>query len=581
MTQLSITNVINISVASSNTGINAYNTSNLAVVTGESVVPATQNLSFSAVAGSGAFILHFTGGSTSSIAYNATLMTIQAAINAVSGMSSVTVTGSVSSQLLVLSQPGNLGPIPLATIGTNTLETAGSVAITISPATTSVGWSGGALGYSLYTSPTQVGLDFGTSSRIYQQANAVFSQQPNILAGNGQFIALLRNVTQQTLTFSGVAASGALTLTYNANTSASIAWNSSPAQIQAILQAVPGLSQVQVTGSISGELLTVIFDGVYGQALSLSASSNTLTTAGSTGVTIVFAASVAGESYGQVITRTQGLVQYFGVMPTETLAIIGQTDLLAAAAIIQPLNLIGFFVSYNSADIQPGGMLDLLRSGSFTQSRGLYYGDSSSSGLNAVLMMTAYAGRALSTNFSGSNTTSTMHLKTLATIQPDPSMTQTILNLAVAAGADTYVSLQGDPSVFTSGANSYFDQVYNLQWYVGALLVAGFNYLAQSATKIPQTESGMDGLKGAYRNVSQQAVANEYLAPGTWTSSTTFGNQSDFLANVSQYGYYIYSSPISQQLQAARAARQAPLVQIAIKQAGAIQSSSVIVYVNA
>ena len=43
--------------------------------------------------------------------------------------------------------------------------------------------------------------------------------------------------------------------------------------------------------------------------------------------------------------------------------------------------------------------------------------------------------------------------------------------------------------------------------------LAGFNYLAQSSTKIPQTEAGMDGLKGAYRAVCQQAVANQNPAP--------------------------------------------------------------------
>ena len=196
-------------------------------------------------------------------------------------------------------------------------------------------------------------------------------------------------------------------------------------------------------------------------------------------------------------------------------------------------------------------------------------------------MSAAYMGRALSTNFNGSNTTQTMHLKPLVTIQPDPTMTQTILGLALAAGADTYISLQGVSAVFTSGANQFWDQVYNLLWFVGALQVAGFNYLAQAGTKIPQTENGMDGLKGAYRVVCEQAVTNQYAAPGAWNSATLFGNPADLIANVAQRGYYIYSLPVSQQLQAARAARQAPIVQIALKQAGAVQESTVIVNVNA
>lgn len=285
---------------------------------------------------------------------------------------------------------------------------------------------------------------------------------------------------------------------------------------------------------------------------------------------------VGSETFAAAITRTEDLVQYFGVMAT---VVELQAAMLAAAAVIQALNKIAFFVQRTTASIEPGGALDLLRSGGFTQSRGLYYGADNDD--DALGMQASYAGRALSVNFTGSNTTMTMHLKDLTGVQPDPSMTQTLLNKALAAGADTYVSLQGVAKVFCSGENSFYDQVYNLQWFVGALQVAGFNFLAQSSTKIPQTEAGMDGLKGAYRNICEQAITNQYVAAGQWNSPTTFGNQADLLANISQRGYYIYSTPIAQQSQADREDRKAPLVQIAVKEAGAIQSSTVIVNVNA
>jgi len=580
MTALSISNVVNISVASANLGVNAYNTSNLAIITGEPVADAVQTITFSGAAASGAFVLKFGTLSTASIAWNASIATIQSDLNVLSGLGSVIVSGSIASQTLTLTQPGTLGPITLATVPTNTLQTSGSIAITVTPVNTSLGWSGGSLGYSTYVSPTQVGIDFGTSSKTFLMANAVFSQQPNILAGGGQLIVILRNVGQQTLTLSGVPASGNFTLQYNGNTTTSLASTATPGQIQTALQALPGLSEVQVTGSLPGEFLTIIFTGVYGAALPITVPTNTLMTSAPASISITVASTITGESYGTAISRTRGLVQYFGVMPTETLAVIGQTDLLLAAAIILPLNLIGYSVSYNVADIEPGGMIDLLRSGSFYNSRGLYYGDSSSGGNNALIMMASYAGLSLSVNFNGSNTTITMNLKTLNGVQPDPSMSQPIWDSAVASGADIYVSYQGDPSVVSNGANQFFDQAYNLEWFVGALQVAGFNYLAQSSTKVPQTEQGMDGLKGAYRTVCNQAVTNQYSAPGSWTSSTTFGNQVLFLQNIQQYGYYIYSQPISQQLATARQARQAPLVQIALKAAGAIQSSTVIVYVN-
>lgn len=332
-------------------------------------------------------------------------------------------------------------------------------------------------GYKIYLEPTEVGVDFGTASTTFKQANAVFSQQPNILAGGGYLVVILLE---------------------------------------------------------------------------------------------------ASETLDAAIVRTKDLVQYFGLMSS---AIESQVDMLAAAAVVQPLNKIVFFVQRASASVEVGGSLDLLTTGGFTHSRGLYYGVATD--VEALVMQASYAGRALSVNFSGSNTTITMHLKDLTGVQPDPTITQTLLNKALAAGADTYPSLEGVPKVFCSGENSFFDQVYNLQAFVGGIKVAGFNYLAQAATKIPQTENGMDGLKGAYRDVCTQFVTNQYIAPGRWTSPTTFGIQGDLLSNVAQFGYYIYSLPIAQQLQVDRAARKAPLIQIAVKEAGAIQQSSVIINVNA
>lgn len=443
----------------------------------------------------------------------------------------------------------------------------------------------GSTGFKSYVDAADVATDFGTASKTFQMALSVFSQQPNILAGNGQLVVILIGVGEETWAFSGVAASGTFIANWNGHASAAINWNDTVGMIQSKLQAIPGLGGVTVTGSISSESVVINMSGVYGASPSaFSFTSNTLMTSVPAGITITNSISLAGETIAAAITRTSSLVQYFGAMVTETVTQITGANVAAAAAVIQSLNKIAFWVSYSEADIQASGILTNFQTGTETQNRGLYYGDDSVVGgyvgLNAMLMMAAYAGRGLSANFSGSNTTFTQNLKSLIGIQPDPSMTQTIYNEAKTSGADIYPSIQGDPAVISFGANDFFDDVYNLQWIVGAFQIAGFNYLAQTATKIPQTESGMDGLKGAYRGVCQQAVTNQFLAPGTWTSPTTFGVQALLYQNISQQGYYIYSQPVAQQSQVDRTSRAAPLVQIAIKYAGAIQSSNVIVYVN-
>lgn len=446
----------------------------------------------------------------------------------------------------------------------------------------------GSLGYALYLEPTTPAKDFGSSSSTAGMANALFSQQPNILAGGG-YLAILTYVPQsQTITFDEDATGGSLQLLYNGH-SVSIAHQAAPAVVQASLRALAtaspascsALAQVIVTGAGDANTpYTVAFYGVYKNTTLFTLGSNTLTP--STGV--VIAESVPAESLGEAITRTQGLVNYFGIMTNQNVDALGSPDTMAAAAVVQPLNAMLFVVGNEESDIGSGNVMYSLTAAGFDKTRSLYYGQTFVTpplvDTGALNECAGYVGRALSTNFNGSNTTQTMHLKQLIGTQPDVSLSQAILMEAITAGADTYPSLQGVPGVFCSGENQYFDDVYNLQWLIGALQVAGFNYLAQSSTKVPQTEQGMNGLKGAYRAVAQQAVANQYLAPGAWTSSTTFGNQIDFLANIATYGYYIYSAPISQQSAASRAARQAPLIQIAIKLAGAIQSSDVIVFVN-
>lgn len=125
-------------------------------------------------------------------------------------------------------------------------------------------------------------------------------------------------------------------------------------------------------------------------------------------------------------------------------------------------------------------------------------------------------------NFGASNSTLTMNLKQLATVATDDTITQEYRD-APAAGVDCYASVAGIPAVLSSGGNDYFDNVLNTISSVSALKVAGFNALAQVASKVPQTEAGISLLKSAYRQVCQQAVNNGFAAPGSWTSPETSG----------------------------------------------------------
>jgi hypothetical protein len=312
---------------------------------------------------------------------------------------------------------------------------------------------------------------------------------------------------------------------------------------------------------------------VYAMAnLIFSQQPNIITGGGS----LIIAAQGSSETLAAAIARLEPLVFFGGVLWAGYAPSDG--DILAAGAVVQPLRKMLFASSYLAASVDTGEIFDDVKAAGYTYVRCLLYTISAQS---ARYMAAAYAGRAMSTDFSGSLTTATMHMKELVGVLPDPSITQAILNKCKTVGADVYINIGGLSKVFCTGGNTYYDSVYNLTWLVFALQVAGFNAIATTSTKLPQTETGMAVLRGAYLNVLTQAVVNGYSAPGTWNGAIPFGSPAVFSRNVAQLGFYLYSAPVSTQSQADRLARKAPLVQIAVKEAGAIQSSSVIVNVQA
>ena len=212
-----------------------------------------------------------------------------------------------------------------------------------------------------------------------------------------------------------------------------------------------------------------------------------------------------------------------------------------------------------------------------SHTRCLYYGGTAQ---EARLFAAAACGRGMGVNFDGSNTTNTLHMKSLATITPDDTVDQTMLAALEDAGVDAYVDCAGIAMYWSNGANRYFDEVFNLIWFVSQLKVNGFNALRELSTKIPQTEPGMLMLKGAYRQACVQSVVNGMVAPGSWTSAERFGDPEDFDRNIEERGFYIYSQPVALQSAADRADRKAPVIQVAVKLAGAIHSSDVIVNFN-
>ena len=292
------------------------------------------------------------------------------------------------------------------------------------------------------------------------------------------------------------------------------------------------------------------------------------------------------ESQAEAYLRLRQKALFCGFLTTDTIAndiasnYAGNDSSSASDALVSSLvnaenNKINFIVSNVQSDIDDA--FAGIKNATLKKTRCLFYGGTET---EAKIMMAAYVSKAMSTVFEGSNTTQTMHLKPLVGVTADPIMTETLLEKCKTAGVDSYVSIAGVPCVFSTGANGFFDEVFNELWFVNALQTAGFNYLRQTGTKIPQTEAGMTGLKSVYMEVCSRAVNNGFIAPGKWNSPDTFGDPTTFKNNIANLGYYVYSLPVAQQSQSDREERKAPLVQIAVKAAGAIHSTNIIVNIN-
>jgi hypothetical protein len=330
--------------------------------------------------------------------------------------------------------------------------------------------------------------------------------------------------------------------------------------------------------ALSGELASA---KVTLKTTSTGATAAIVLSLATTGTDIAPLLGLAGSATGadagverakDAILRTNGSVNYFGIVYNEKFT---DAVLEELAATVQSLDKFQAVGSNLVADIE--GVFTDIKDAGYTQTRALYYSVSENDALDFAA---AYMSRLMSVNFAAANTALSMHLKDITGLVGDPAMTQSRVDACQKAGVDFYGDF-GIPKVFISGANLFSDQVYNRLALKVSLQVAGFNYLAQTNTKIPQTEPGMDGLKGAYRAVMAQFVVAGVFAPGTWNGSTRFGLPADHDRNIEEFGYFIYSLPVSQQSQTARTARVAPVVQIAAKEAGALHSSDVAVLVEA
>lgn len=443
--------------------------------------------------------------------------------------------------------------------------------------------------YQAYLSPTAVGTDFGTDSLTYKMANALFAPVPNFRSGGGYLYIFPFNGTNATpanfqtadisenITNFQSVTSSSLSITIDGETYVVSGLNFS--SVKTVADIVTVLKSKNLDVDIEADENTIIFTSRRNGVTS-GVSINTVTSVD--GIDISTAdylnasegnTTAGTDATGQALSDAvaEGLQQvYFGGVLTTQYTDDDTT--LANAQAIQALDC----VFYNDMK----SMQDIVGLGADIKAAGLgktrtlaYTGDSKAA-------IATYSSIASSINFSGSNTMNTMNLKTLTGLVGDGGLSDTYVLNAQSNGVDVYGNTGGISVVYSNDNNGYTDDIKGQLWLKKAIEIAGFNYLRQTNTKIPQTEEGMTGLRNAYAQICEQGIRNGFIAPGTWNGTIPFGDPEKFAEAIEQKGYYIYSIPVAQQSQTDREARKAPVVQIAIKCAGAFHFSDVIITIQ-
>jgi len=192
---------------------------------------------------------------------------------------------------------------------------------------------------------------------------------------------------------------------------------------------------------------------------------------------------------------------------------------------------------------------------------------------------TAYMSRMHTVNFNAENSAITMNLKELTGIEPS-DYTDNELHTLKKVGLDCYTTLGGIPKLLTSGANDFTDNVYNFIAIKKYIQIDLFNLLGTTTTKLAQTDGDVAKIIATVENTLNLFVKAKAIAPGTWTSSDTFGNEAVFKRAIETNGYYVYAKPLSEQAQSDREERKSPVIQVAFKNAGAIHSVDTIINYN-
>ena len=454
--------------------------------------------------------------------------------------------------------------------------------------------------YRLYKSASDVAADFGTSSKMTAHANVFFAQQPNAVNFGGQFVAgYWRGASEAVAATSGYIKSKQLTEATVVSALQSISDGSfsitvdggvaeevtaldfrgvtSFADIIALIAVTGGTTTeangyISITSATTGATSTVTVmsaaaSGTFiGDILALSAGS---------GVTVVSGAAssvLTAETMVDALTALKSLVNYKGVSWIDE-----QTDadrkLIATWGQANSVLTYDVYDSANYLVVDPTNVVWDIKLSGLTNHRMLYRKDGDRT------FATGYMARMHTVNFNAENSAITMHLKEIKGVAAE-AFSQTEITSAYNVGLDIYTTIKLTPGILTSPTNDYTDNRYNIISYIDAVQTDMYNLIKLTGTKIPQTIKGVLQLIEQAEKTTKGYVRAGVFAPGTWSSPDTFGDIDTFNRNIEKNGFYWIAGALADQPQSDRQARKSPVLQGAVKNAGAIHSVDIIINFN-
>ncbi|TWH46334.1 DUF3383 family protein [Sporomusa sp. KB1] len=202
-------------------------------------------------------------------------------------------------------------------------------------------------------------------------------------------------------------------------------------------------------------------------------------------------------------------------------------------------------------------------------------GQYSTTNSHAAVSIMGYAMRA---NTGMANSAYTLKFKQEPGVTVEPITSTELLDIKANNG-NVYINRGMYYDMFEEGVmadGSFFDEVLNLDMLSNDIQLNVMDKLYK-LPKVPQTEAGVTQLVEACISASNKAVTRGFLAPGKWTGQEILNlNTGDYLIQ----GFLVQSEAIADQTEADREARKAPPIYIAIKEAGAVHSVVIGVYVN-